>query len=321
MFNFQHPDHNVPDEILSSLGNFHDAELATMARQDRIAQLARPNEEERRLIADIRESAAQDGCMSSEMLQTLRDVRSRIFRRLRDEINVSDAIRMPFDLHPWDTELSVPDHTDPTFWWARTEWWHSNRNPAEPDEDSSASFRADLRKDGLHFFGGVTTHDGDLYKDVFGAVAVFELQPERIPQSSAGLWRSTPHVELFGTLLGYTGDDDIFTGDLWSKCWMHRSQQIFQWGFGQNGPVPIVLGQADEHQSLIFEENAERTVHVGLPGFQWMPPVTFGGINIANSLWARLEVRFDIQTEGAGSLLWLDPEVLLRTFQWPLTPL
>jgi hypothetical protein len=102
---------------------------------------------------------------------------------------------------------------------------------------------------------------------------------------------------------------------------MHRDQQLFQRGFGQDGPVPIVLGQAHESENLIFEEDGDRSVHVGLRGFQWMPPVTFGNINLANSLWSRVEIRFDIQTEGAGTLLWLDPEVLLRTFQWPLTAL
>ena len=177
-----------------------------------------------------------------------------------------------------------------------------------------------FRADGLHFLGGVTTHDGDLYFDNFGAVALFELQSNRIPQSTSGRWLSIPHVELFGGLLGYTGDDDISTGDLWSKCWMHRDQQVFQWGFGPQGPAPLIRGQAHESETLIFEENGERSVHANLRGFQLMPTVAVSNIDRANSLWARVEIRFDIQTEGAGSLLWLDPEVLLRTFAWPLIP-
>jgi hypothetical protein len=119
---------------------------------------------------------------------------------------------------------------------------------------------------------------------------------------------------------GLPGDDDITTGDLWSKCWLHRNQQIFQFGFGPNGPAPIILAQANEVETLIHEEDGDRPVHVGLPGFKWMPPLIFGNVNLASTLWARLEVRFDIQTEGAGSLLWLDPEVIIRTFQWPLVP-
>jgi hypothetical protein len=90
---------------------------------------------------------------------------------------------------------------------------------------------------------------------------------------------------------------------------------------GANGPVPLILGKAHEFENLIFEEDGGRPVHVGLRGFQFMPPLMISNINPRLSLWARLEVRFDIQTEGAGSLLWADPEVLVRTFQWPLNPL
>ena len=89
----------------------------------------------------------------------------------------------------------------------------------------------------------------------------------------------------------------------------------------RSGTCPVVLGQAHESETFIFEEDGDRSVRAGLRGFQWMPPVTFGGVNPNSSLWARLEVHFDIQTEGAGSLLWLEPEVLVRTFQWPLTAL
>jgi hypothetical protein len=173
----------------------------------------------------------------------------------------------------------------------------------------------------LQFNGGINTHDGDLHIDSFGAVALFELQADRIPMSLSHRWLSTPYVELFGGLFGYTGDDDILTGDLWSKCWMHRDQQLYQFGFGPDGPTQIILGQAHESETLIFEEDGDQSVHVGLRGYQWMPPVTFGYIYPTRSIWARLEIRFDIQTEGAGSILEINPNVLLRAFQWPLTSL
>ncbi|MGI8486634.1 MAG: hypothetical protein ACR2OU_20550 [Thermomicrobiales bacterium] len=51
------------------------------------------------------------------------------------------------------------------------------------------------------------------------------------------------------------------------------------------------------------------------------PPVVIGRFNAAYAIWAQVEVRFDIQLEGAGTLLWADPEVLFRTFQLPLQPL
>jgi len=150
-------------------------------------------------------------------------------------------------------------------------------------------------------------------------VALFELQADRIPMSLSRRWLSTPYVELFGGLVAHTANYTF--ADAWSKCWMHRDQQIFQNGFGENGPTPIVLGQAHEFETLVFEEDQDRTVNVGLRGFQPMPPVAFTNINPTQSLWARVEIRFDTQTEGAGSLLWIDPQVLLRTFQWPLVAL
>jgi hypothetical protein len=42
-------------------------------------------------------------------------------------------------------------------------------------------------------------------------------------------------------------------------------------------------------------------------------------VNTANSLWAHLFIRFDIQAEQ-GSVE-LNPHVTIRTFQWPLQPL
>ena len=321
MNSIQHPDNRIPDEVADSFRKIHEAKLATLARQDKIATLARPNKAERRRIVEVRELSARARGIDAEMLQRLRDIRSRKFKLIREALNREVNIRRPYDLAPWDLALARPEAADPTFWWARTDWWSSDRTPVEPDEGSAAHFSVGMGNDGLKFTGGVTTHDGDLYKDSFGAVALFELQPERIPQSPSHRWRSTPHVEIIGGLLGYTGDDDISTGDLWSKCWMHLDHQIYQVGFGQDGPGTIVLGQAHQSNTLIFEENGDRSVHVWMPGFKWMPPVTFGNLNPASSLWARVEIRFDIQTEGAGTLLWIDPEVLLRTFQWPLTVL
>jgi hypothetical protein len=305
----QHPSHHVPDEVAVSIRKLREVELATLARQDEIAKLARPNEEERRLLIEDQVSTAHARGINADMLQRRREVNTRRFERVARALEGTVAIRQPFELVTLDDKPTLPPPTDPTFWWAKTDWWLTE------------GISADSRSDGLHFMGGIVRHNGDLHTENFGAVALFELQAERIPLSLSRRWLSTPHVELFGELIGNTGDSDIFTGDIWSKCWMHRDQQLFQMGFGAGGPVPIILGQAHESEILIFEENRGRSEHVGLRGFQWMPPVTFGNINPAHSLWARVEVRFDIQTEGEGALFAPYPEVLLRTFQWQLTPL
>lgn len=300
----EHPSHSVPEEIVTAMSNMQEAEFAALARKNEIAELSRPNQSEERLIAELRGFGAVSEGIRAETIKKIYDNNRRKADRIREKLNREVVAQDPFEFHTWDSKPAEPAVTDPTFWWARTDWWHPGH------------FSAALDNDGLKFSGGVTTHDGDLHNDSFGAVALFELQADRIPMSFSGRWISTPHVELFGGLVAHTANY-VFE-DAWSKCWLHRDQQIFQWGFGQSGPVPIVLGQAHESETLIFEEDQDRTINVGLRGFQLMPPVSFINVNRASSLWARLEIRFDIQTEGAGSLLWIDPQVLLRTFQWPL---
>ena len=321
MPSIKHPNHIIPDDVALCMRKLNEGKKAEQARQEKIAKLARPTREERSRLTQVREEAARSRGVTADMVPIHRDISNRTIRRITDTTYRDAVIEKYYDRHPWDLSLAEPEPTDPTFWWARTDAFHSNRSPREPDEGSAAHFSAGFDNDGLKFTGGVSTHDGDDYYDSFGAVALFGLAAERIPQSLSRRWISAPHVELFGGLLGHTGDDDITTGDLWSKCWMYREQQLFQLGFGPDGPVPIIVGQANEREKLIDEEDNDRSVHVGLRGFQWMPPVAITNINTANTLFARLEIRFDTLTEGAGSHLWIDPQVLIRTFQWPLASL
>jgi hypothetical protein len=303
-----HPGHRIPNEVDEGLRYFEQEERVALARHDEIARLARPTEEERQAKANAYLSAGRTlGLDVDGFTTSLRDIRAKREERVsKMDPGVRASSR---NLTPLDLEPIHPERIDHSFWWAQTDWF----NPGD--------FSADFRADGLHFTRGITHHSGSLRIDRFGMVARFELQANRIPHSGIRRWRSTPHVELFGAILGKTGDNDITTGDLWSKCWMFRRQTLLQFGFGPTGPVPIVVGEGRDNQLLIFEENQARTVRAYMPGFQWMPPVDFGNINLASSLWVHLEVRFDVQVEGHGSLLWMDPEVLIRSFQWPLIPL
>ncbi|MGI8403623.1 MAG: hypothetical protein ACR2OE_02435 [Thermomicrobiales bacterium] len=303
------PNNSVPADFDEPLHAYTDARQAVLAREYRFAELARPTMEERAVRRDLLIESHPEYRVSSDTPERLSSLRDQKFEHFASGVratlsdHIDTAIKYPSLI------LDPPAPIDLTFWWARTDW-------SLPEH-----MWANSASDGLHFTGGPTHHDGDLFNTSFGATALFGLAKERIPPSATGRWISTPHVELFGGLLGYTGDDDIFTGDLWSKCWMHRRQTILQFQFGMGGSVPVVVGNAEEHQVLIFEENAERSIHVNLPGFQLMPAVVIGNFNSAYDLWAQVEVRFDIQLEGAGTLLWADPEVLFRTFQWPLQPL
>ena len=303
------PNNLVPADLQKPLQAYTDAQQAILAREYRIAELARPTMKERAVRRDLLIETRPEYRVSSDTSENLSSLRDRKFEHFASSARAMLADHIDIAIKYPSLILDPPAPVDSTFWWARTDW-------SIPEH-----MWANWADDGLHFTGGPTHHDGDLFNTSFGATALFGLAKERIPPSSSGRWISTPHVELFGGLLGYTGDDDIFTGDLWSKCWMHRRQTILQFQFGMGGSVPVIVGNAEEHQVLIFEENAERSIHVNLPGFQLMPAVVIGGFNSAYDLWAQVEVRFDIQLEGAGTLLWADPEVLFRAFQWPLQPL
>jgi len=80
-----HPNHHMPNEVAASLRNIREAELAELARRDEVAKLARPNEEERRLIA---ESAAKAGGVSDELLKIRGDVNKKRFNRVRDALKL-----------------------------------------------------------------------------------------------------------------------------------------------------------------------------------------------------------------------------------------
>ncbi len=306
MDEISNPNQLLPDDVVTALRRLQESAFSARRREAELGRLSRPTADERRRLFELKREAFSGEGPREGALERIAELRRRQFTRV--EATLRERIAGPADFRLLPIELLPPPAppVDPFFLWARTDWWWD------------PGMQAHFHDDGLHFTGGPTSHDGDLKYYSFGANAVFAIDPGRLPPPNAGFFGSTPHVELFGGLVAHTGDDDLFTGDLWSKCWMHRDQQIFQLDFGRTGPEPVVLGQAHEVEALIFEENADRTVHVPLRGFQWMPPVHFRGINVANTLLAKLEIRFDIQLEGAGALLWTDPEVLLRTFHWPL---
>jgi hypothetical protein len=301
----RNPNHPVPTEVVDFFTQMQDENIRALDSQAKLDTLARPNSDERR---NRQKWLVKDGLASLETLAHLEELRKHKFNRFSDGVLATAKFKKWSD-YMHDQEQAPVAPIDHTFWWAETD-------PFIPGH-----MAANWGDDGLHFTGGPTHHDGDLFNTNFGATAFFEIQRERLPTSSSGRFISTPHIELFGGLLGYTGDDDITTGDLWSKCWLHLRQTVLQFGLGPTGPSPIVLGNAETHDVLIFEENADRSVHVNMPGLKLMPAVAFGGVNPASPLFAHLEVRFDIQLEGAGTLIWCDPEVLLRTFQWPLQPI
>lgn len=290
-----HPAHPVPHDVAKALAALREQDQASVERELEVAKLARPTAEERQAMTEL--------MGVSGLKPGIRAIGSKHADRIQDANLIAPIGSL--GLIPIDIQPVAPEPTDPSFWWARTDWSH-------PD-----FYRAELRADGLHFTGRFTYDANPLFGFSFGATAAFEIQWERLPHSPSGRWRSAPHIELFGALLGWTGPYDVFEGDSWCKVWINRRQTLFQWTFGPSGPVQVIRGQAIESQHVINEENAHRAYRHVLPGFQRMPTVEFGNI-FPQSVWAHLEVRVDVQLEG-NSFLWLDPEVLLRTSQWPAT--
>lgn len=309
MDRIENPQFQIEPEVASALDEWAELEDRARAEQADFLRELEPADDElvvrHRLARQRAETAGIDESV-------VREVEERQMRKLDIAKRYLDArIKPRFEFPP--VVLDPPEPVSHDFWWART------------DAYSSSDFRSTFRNDGLAFFGGPngTPHsnwlgDTGLIHAQFGAVALFEIKPERLPASPVGRWLSEPFVDVFGGLLAHTTSGSFPNGDSWSKCWMHLDHQVFQWGFGQNGPVPLVRGQKHEVHELVNEEDDNRTHPRSMPGFTPMPGIMFGGILPAQSLWARLEVRFDVQIEGAGSFLWCDPEVRLVTHHWPL---
>jgi hypothetical protein len=303
MTSIVHPAHPVPADVEQCMRAIRECEIADVAREHEVAGLLRPTDEERRSMARARAELTHPGVDLEERLGRLRVAREPYLERVRAYDTLVDRARVEhtlFDMHP-----PAPGPLDSSFWWARTDW------------NAPRFIGANHADDGLHLSGKITRDDQSLYGFSFGAVAQYELQYPRVPPSPSGRWLSAPRMDIFGGLTVWTASGDIFDGDCWSKCFMMRRQTIFQLGFGQTGPTPVVIGERVEWQTLAEEENANRAFWPHMPGNQPMPPVVFGNI-WPGSVWAHLEVRFDCQLEG-NSLLWLTPEVLLRFPQWPVT--
>lgn len=209
-----------------------------------------------------------------------------------------------------DLFFPKPAVTDHSFWWAES------RVSSLPPMT-----RTEFRESGLFFFGGpkVNDYDGEMHTSI-GAIARFALQPERMPQTSSGWFLSNPHVELFGGVVAYAPNWDLIQGNGIASCQLVLRQTLFQWKFGPTGPVAGVVGEAVATDPWrLYLKNTGFSRRQDLPGFKPMPPVGFHQSRLApQELWAELEIRLDIYLNTTGALVWCDPHVLMRTFQWPL---
>ena len=107
-----------------------------------------------------------------------------------------------------------------------------------------------------------------------------------------------------------------------AECGLFLRQTIFRWGFGQNGPVAIVVGEATANDVIHLRlVNFGSNRRITMPGFLALPSVTYNQKQLPpNELWAEVEVRFNIHLNCTGASVLCDPRVLLRTFQWAPEP-
>jgi hypothetical protein len=239
----------------------------------------------------------------------------------RYHTDVADALARALDVRKdrysdrfADWNLHLPPPEPPEFWWART-------TPFD-----TAGHTGAWRSDGLHWWGGPKLGKWNSERhENFGALATFTITPDRFPAAAppSGWWTSRPWVELFGGVEVFAPDWDLGEGHGIASCYLHLRHTLFQLGFGQDGPTPVVLGESISEDSWFIScEDNGYAQHKAMPGLAFLPEVRFphGRHTPGDTLWAEVEVRFDIHLKSAGALVWCDPEVVIRNFQWPLAP-
>lgn len=307
----------MTDEVADALAMRRSAHLKVLAigeENDFTPEQRRETVELRRRMAH----AMSGGGLNEKLEGALRD------SALRKSTSIADILadRIEKQKRAWltsapkwgDINVTLPRPVDHSFWWAETS------AHVAPDT------RAEFRDDGLHFWGGpkVNDYDGEMHTSL-GAVASFTLQPDRFPTSPSGMFRSSPRVELFGGVVAYAPDWDLIQGNGIAECKLFLRQSIFQFGFGPTGPAPMMIAEAksyDAWQPPLYLKNTGYSRHADMPGSTAVPAVTFSQGQLApNDLHAEIEFRLDIYLNCTGALVWCDPEVLVRTFQWAPVPL
>ena len=328
MISIEHPDHPIPVEIAATRRALNDYYRAETERADQLVAATRPTPEERQELRSLR--AAGISGPSHERQAIYEDFCRRQSARILQSTGMREDVTpwLNIFLNEFPPTPPPPPATDHSFWWARS----------DATVDSPYTIR--FLNDGLHIGGELTHQSGALISRHVGLTALFELQSARIPRSPSGSWASQPWLEMFGGVLGhiprghfwielpFVSDSD---DDCWAKCWIVLRQLVYQIGFGPDGPIRMVRGSASRSLPLVVIENSSndnvlspshpQTRFVQLPGAVSMPSLILRDVSLGDSLWAELSVQVDVQLEGDGSSIQMAPEVLVRTFQWPLLPI
>src|SRR5262245_22700719 len=106
-----HPSHPMPEEVSEALAALREESRASAERDFQLAKLARPTKKERRAIAELRGLEHKPG---------LRELGSEYADRIQ-EAEIGDPVAT-LELPALDIQPRSPLRSDPSFWWARTDW-------------------------------------------------------------------------------------------------------------------------------------------------------------------------------------------------------
>ncbi|MFJ3881560.1 hypothetical protein ACIPW5_29430 [Streptomyces sp. NPDC090077] len=311
---FKNPHHPEPDYVVRGFELRHQDQEADFRYRMRKAEIGRPSEEQREYAARIRAAEARSqGVDPEEQQKKVHAWNEKRVAELRDHVEQEGAREYLIDISHILNGIDFTDF-DPTFWFA------SGKMVPEPP------FVGEWPpSDTLHITGKETWSEGRLHQRYFGARVRFELQPRRMPDAPTGRYRSDPTMGLVGGVTGYVGDGDYLSGDRWSNCWLHRKQTMYQFGFaapGDDNRKIIAISEAPAETIFFIERTLADDSVLDFHTFSGqfpMPSVTFTRNDIVptQSIWVELELMFHVQLEG-NSLFWIDRELLLQVFQWPL---
>ncbi|MFE6050565.1 hypothetical protein ACFQ6N_07420 [Kitasatospora sp. NPDC056446] len=299
----RHPDREIPEDVAEILRGLDAANRAATANADELARRARPTEKERQEIASLWERAAKEIGVSDETLRDLRSVARGIGARkapdrwTRDLPYPSESPAGPssgaYDVHGDQPTTHTQDRG--RFWWNSSDYWW---DPSLTSWDGA----------GKRWFGGwLVCHDGHLHTLHFGLTALYELNYGRIPAAATGTFRSSPYVDTTGTLRAVAGNN-FLSGDNWSKCWMHLKHELLQPTFAGFHH----LGPGLQEQVIQLANVTRDGDDIAVPMNRRWPfsPIDFNERELLPniSVWAHMEVSFDVQLEGDGSELMLSWE-------------
>ncbi|MFJ8667357.1 hypothetical protein [Streptomyces sp. NPDC093600] len=298
----KHPDRRLPEEVAAVVEKLERRRLVEVSNADELARRSRPTEKERQQLSSLREQAAKEAGVSEATLQELRSVLQGIDSRLSpDELTrgLQPLPEGPTTISPdvGDARIAVEaGRSIGEFWWNSSNYWWDRQ---------LRSWDGAFEK---RYFGGwLVCPDGQLHTHHFGLTALYELHENRLPYAVDGWYKSTPFADMRGTLRAATGND-FFSGDNWSKCWMHLKHLLYIPAFGG----VRYLGGGLKHVPVTLANLSQdgETLDVAMNRRFNFPEVWFKSYELlpAYSIWAYVEVSFDLQLEGRGSTLMLDWE-------------